>query len=306
MRRARRPLDPEAVRIANAGVAPQPGGRGLTMQPEDAALRKQWMDAYLAALNDDTQVTRDTTGDDICPEEVVATCSDSSQTVTTSLTVWVRYTPQPEPIAGATVTIDGPQASTARTDARGAARFDGIAPGLYAVNAEYDTDNALVEEAMRHRGSTDWGYRADRPPYGPDTNKCNLFVYEVANAAGFTVPKRERFSWSRMSDVWYPPLAGEWAGSGNVGSWRTVSSPKPGDSIAQAIDYSDATGHVGIVAYPEQIQSVQADVEEGQDNEAEVELHRRTISAGGTHVLYNDWGYRPKQLGKTRFKRYSP
>ena len=44
--RAVQPLDPAAVAAADAELAKITGGRKLTMKPEDAALRKQWMDAY--------------------------------------------------------------------------------------------------------------------------------------------------------------------------------------------------------------------------------------------------------------------
>ncbi|MCX6874537.1 MAG: hypothetical protein NTW21_12140 [Verrucomicrobia bacterium] len=45
-----RPLNPAAVAAANAKVAPKTGGRPLTMGPADAALRKEWADAYRAAF----------------------------------------------------------------------------------------------------------------------------------------------------------------------------------------------------------------------------------------------------------------
>jgi hypothetical protein len=48
-RRATRPLNVEAVKAANAAVAGETGGRPLTMGPDDATLRKKWMDAYIAA-----------------------------------------------------------------------------------------------------------------------------------------------------------------------------------------------------------------------------------------------------------------
>jgi|SRR5688572_5055885 len=48
-RRAVKPLDPEAVKAANAAIEAETGGRQLTMGPEDAELRKKWMDAYVAA-----------------------------------------------------------------------------------------------------------------------------------------------------------------------------------------------------------------------------------------------------------------
>lgn len=49
MRRATQPLNPDAVAAANAAVAQETNGRPLTMGPEDAELRKKWMDAYVKA-----------------------------------------------------------------------------------------------------------------------------------------------------------------------------------------------------------------------------------------------------------------
>lgn len=47
MRRAKLPLDPQACAAADAELAKITGGRPLSMGPEDAELRRQWMDAYL-------------------------------------------------------------------------------------------------------------------------------------------------------------------------------------------------------------------------------------------------------------------
>lgn len=47
-RRARRPLDPDAVQAANDAIGDETGGRQLTMGPEDGELRRKWMDAYVA------------------------------------------------------------------------------------------------------------------------------------------------------------------------------------------------------------------------------------------------------------------
>ena len=43
--RATRPLDMDAVAAANEAVRAETGGRPLTNQPEDFALRKKWMEA---------------------------------------------------------------------------------------------------------------------------------------------------------------------------------------------------------------------------------------------------------------------
>lgn len=47
--RATKPYNDEAIAAANAAVAPETGGRPLTMGPEDEELRKKWMEAYKAA-----------------------------------------------------------------------------------------------------------------------------------------------------------------------------------------------------------------------------------------------------------------
>jgi hypothetical protein len=44
-----KPSNQEALKKANAAIAPETGGRQLTMGPEDADSRKKWMDAYIAA-----------------------------------------------------------------------------------------------------------------------------------------------------------------------------------------------------------------------------------------------------------------
>ena len=148
------------------------------MQPADGALRKQWMDAYLEALrhtrgeSEDVAVIDDDAGANYCPDELVQQCQDGD-TVTT-LAVRVFYTPIPAPIAGAEVTIVGPRTFSQTTDDSGVALFENIEPGIYSVSATYRTGNPLVENAAAWIGSRLWGYRANRSPYGPDTNKCNL------------------------------------------------------------------------------------------------------------------------------------
>lgn len=48
--RATQPLDPAALAAANAAVAPETGGRPLTMGSKDRELRNKWMRAYMDAL----------------------------------------------------------------------------------------------------------------------------------------------------------------------------------------------------------------------------------------------------------------
>ena len=56
MRRAVRPLKEEAVRKADELLRGQTGGRSLTMKPEDAELRRRWMDAYIDAAGQGSYV----------------------------------------------------------------------------------------------------------------------------------------------------------------------------------------------------------------------------------------------------------
>jgi hypothetical protein len=74
-RRATRPLNTDAVKAANAAVAAETGGRPLTLGPADAALRKKWMDAYIAAGG--KSETIEPGGKK--PGEVVASCERPSQ-----------------------------------------------------------------------------------------------------------------------------------------------------------------------------------------------------------------------------------
>ena len=56
MRRAKLPLDERAIEKANQALSGETGGRSLGMGPEDAPLRKKWMDAYIEAAGPDSYV----------------------------------------------------------------------------------------------------------------------------------------------------------------------------------------------------------------------------------------------------------
>ncbi|AFZ26630.1 hypothetical protein Cylst_4552 [Cylindrospermum stagnale PCC 7417] len=134
------------------------------------------------------------------------------------------------------------------------------------------TAQKIVDLARGEVGSTVWARAANRAPYGPPQAwKCNIFVYEIATKAGASIPLNTRFSWTKFSNVQYPPLATDWEKS-SISGWSTVSIPQPGDVAA----YS---GHVGFVSSP-----------------------KTTISANETNVVENDWGFRGGQ--KPVFKRY--
>jgi hypothetical protein len=124
-----------------------------------------------------------------------------------------------------------------------------------------DMPRRILMEALSHRGSTQWaGNKSKQSLVHPtlkqsvefpaNTNKCNLFVYDVLTSIGVNVALIEHGKskylpyFSKVS----PPLAGEWADSGRLlNSWKVERSPLPGDVGAYAVNYSDASGHVGFV-----------------------------------------------------------
>ena len=151
--------------------------------------------------------------------------------------------------------------------------------------------NNIIPTAKKYVGSATWAYSANKPPYGTNTNKCNLFVYDALNQAGASVQmkKRDRGFWKGLITkryVKHPPLAGQWANpSVSIPGWKVVTTPQVGDVAAEAIQYSNATGHVGIVS----------EVTMGGKS-------GKTISATDKQVVENDWGFRSGQ--KVVFKRY--
>jgi len=97
-----------------------------------------------------------------------------------------------------------------------------------------------AEDAYDDGNGTGYAFEDRQGSFGPNSNKCNLFVSDICNAAGANVPSKDGGSW--------PPLAGDWANPNyNIPGWEIVDSPQRGDIVAQKRDYQDATGHVGIV-----------------------------------------------------------
>lgn len=157
---------------------------------------------------------------------------------------------------------------------------------------QFPASGQIAPTALKEEGSDAWSYEKAKPPYGEGTNKCNLFIFQMANAAGAVVPlirrKRGAVKSFLVGDDFHPPLAKQWADPGfDIPGWQVVSHPQPGDVVAEMHDYSDATGHAGIVTF------VAPDGKTGKTISAS--------SATGT-IVNNDWGFRPKQ--NVVFKRY--
>ncbi len=125
----------------------------------------------------------------------------------------------------------------------------------------------MVNDALKKVGSDNWAYGKKRGKFEKNTNKCNLFVEEMLLDNGYTVP--------RMNGILnnYGPVAGQWGNPlVDIPGYSVVTSPQPGDIVAEAHNYSNATGHVGIVS--------------GSGTSVSQSSLTNT-------VVNNDWGFRP-------------
>ncbi len=100
----------------------------------------------------------------------------------------------------------------------------------------------IVDGAEAELNSTEYAVENNNGLFGDPKNKCNLFVSDVlseADASPGTPNGRLGLS---------PPSAGQWADSNySIDNWKVVSSPRAGDVVARARNYTNATGHVAIM-----------------------------------------------------------
>ncbi|MBK8080559.1 MAG: hypothetical protein IPK25_09900 [Saprospiraceae bacterium] len=84
----------------------------------------------------------------------------------------------------------------------------------------------------------------------------------------------------------YPINAGQWADPKyKIDGWEVVSGKvQSGDVIALSISESGYTGHVGIVVT--------------------ARAYTTTISANGSTIVSNNWGFRPDQISTVTIRRY--
>ena len=152
-------------------------------------------------------------------------------------------------------------------------------------NDASNEDNAtrIVNTAMKYRDSDVWSYAKRKDNFKENTNKCNKFVYDILKEAKAGATGRIGISGIN------PTTAGAWADESKkrIGNWRLLEpgeTPKPGDIAAHQQNYSDATGHVGIV------------VSDGQ-----------TISQSSLtdRVTVSEWGFRQDD-GHIVYRRYEP
>ena len=111
---------------------------------------------------------------------------------------------------------------------------------LMGVWAQKQQD--LAKTAISEIGDKTYGKSA--PPCGW---KCSKFVGDMLNAVGLPVHQGYK------SNPDGPPVAGDWANPKvTIKGWTLLplgSKPQAGDVAAYRENYSDATGHAGIVGY---------------------------------------------------------
>ncbi|MDC8014961.1 hypothetical protein [Tahibacter soli] len=123
------------------------------------------------------------------------------------------------------------------------------------------------------------------------TNKCNLFIHEVLDAAGADIPYMNGgllYNWFGIGSPEYPVLAGQWADRNfKIPGWTIVESPQAGDIGAMSLPFRDATGHVGIIA-----------------NGSGGGFLTISASSVSHSVVKNDWGFR-NDGWKLIYRRYT-
>ena len=108
---------------------------------------------------------------------------------------------------------------------------------------------AIATIATSENGNEDWGFYKRKGTFPKQSNKCNLFVYDVTKKAGAEarIPSRPE---------WPMPKAGEWADKNQeIPNWRPLApgeDPEPGDVAAFPLtggqnQPAPFTGHSGII-----------------------------------------------------------
>jgi RHS repeat-associated protein len=104
------------------------------------------------------------------------------------------------------------------------------------------------EEAAKAIGATDYALAAKKGDFDVNTNKCNLFVNDIAEKTGAKFPKRKNF-WGNESG---PVTAGTLGDLNSKLSGLKIVADKDkaiGDVVAwKRTDFWDATGHTAIYA----------------------------------------------------------
>lgn len=196
MRRLQRPLDPEAVKAANAAMMAETGGRQLTMGAEDAELRKKWTDAYLAAGGKlasgfNSKPVKDSV--QICPVdnwvEVEYLYADDR-----------RLNDKQTGVEGATAIIkhNGAEIARAKLDSRGFAHIGGIPVDITEITYCFDDDPPQYEIF---------------PEFKPQV-KLPAVEPDFIDKAGNKLSSIASWSWGKVKD------GAEWVGGALAGDFN--------------------------------------------------------------------------------------
>lgn len=142
-----------------------------------------------------------------------------------------------------------------------------------------ETRSRIARTARKYGGSTAWAFDKRKDNFGPNTNKCNRFVYDVTKEAGAPAVVIGSDAKPR------PPLAAEWADSRvSIPDWRVLGpteQPQPGDVAAYKLTGGGTSfsGHSGIVTRVDPDRTVHAiaahDYVVGPDDKFNSDSHRR-------------------------------
>ena len=139
--------------------------------------------------------------------------------------------------------------------------------------------------AAEYEKNRQWLVEGRKGKFGPGSNKCNEFVFDVLTEAGLDAPRR-------YAGLGGPVAAKDWADASQkrLGNWEIVPGPpRPGDVIAELTDPAHPEwAHVGIVV--------------GKDRTASASTR---VYPPGT-IIVNDWGFRPGDTNPKVIRRYIP
>ena len=169
-----------------------------------------------------------------------------------------------------------------------------LSPGVGGGRTVESTRQKIAMLAKSNESSKSWNLMRTRESFGvrvgPTINKCNLFVYEMAKAAGADpgLPHEGGKRQNLLGNGPVPPVAADWANPDfAIPGWRVLSDKEtamPGDVAAMITGGVGYTGHVAIVTGDRQTTGTSNDFPE--------------------KVRETDWGFRDDQKGKVVFRRW--
>jgi RHS repeat-associated protein len=100
----------------------------------------------------------------------------------------------------------------------------------------------ILSDALNHNNDSGYGYDGNKGP-GRGTNKCNAYVDDALDHTDVAPRRHFGFGGPISAGTWADPAA-------TIPNFPVVQTPQPGDIVAIAHHYGDASGHVAIVEVP--------------------------------------------------------